>query len=221
MRTKSCGKRIDTLEAAKDKLEERNRILCGQACVAEQWDEWFQQQQQMGYLSGYYHSPRSTPHGTPRGRVGSTRRGRSHSTRAGSDAPLLESAVPVFVDSNRRAFSPQARSRSCHASTPLQMDPSKQNPVVTRSGRMSLHHRSRLMETPLAQSVTWPLDFQRFGRSKQRTLEQKRRRAKWRAVPQRIRVAIRRPHRQFGHCPKKVLLLFSDRASIKCCSSHL
>ena len=35
-------------------------------------------------------------------------------------------------------------------------------------------------------------------------LEESERRAKWRAVPQRIRVAIRRLHRQFGHCPKKV-----------------
>eukprot|EP00439_Symbiodinium_sp_Y106_P072081 s1917_g13.t1 len=37
-------------------------------------------------------------------------------------------------------------------------------------------------------------------------VEESERRAKWRAVPQRIRVAIRRLHRQFGHCPKKVLV---------------
>ena len=55
--------RIGTLEAVKTRLEEENRTLYGQACVAEQWDEWFQAQQQMGYLSGYYHSPRSTPSG--------------------------------------------------------------------------------------------------------------------------------------------------------------
>ena len=37
-------------------------------------------------------------------------------------------------------------------------------------------------------------------------LEESERRAKWRAVPQRIRVPIRRLRRQFGHCPKKVLV---------------
>ena len=30
------------------------------------------------------------------------------------------------------------------------------------------------------------------------------RRKGWRALPQRIRVALRRLHRQFGHCPQKV-----------------
>ena len=45
-------------------------------------------------------------------------------------------------------------------------------------------------------------------------LEESERRAKWRAVPQRIRVAIRRPHRQFGHCPKKVLINLLPTAKI-------
>ena len=96
--------RIDTLEAVKTKLEEENRTVYGQACVAEQWDEWFQAQQQMGYLSGYYHSPRSnTPQGTPRGRVGSTRRGRSQSTgRAGSDGGYISrSSTPARSRSDR------------------------------------------------------------------------------------------------------------------------
>eukprot|EP00439_Symbiodinium_sp_Y106_P012953 s3070_g1.t2 len=42
--------RIGTLEAVKTRLEEENRTLYGQACVAEQWDEWFQAQQQMGTI---------------------------------------------------------------------------------------------------------------------------------------------------------------------------
>ena len=93
----------ESLEAVKTKLEEENRTLYGQACVAEQWDEWFQAQQQMGYLSGYYHSPRSTPQGTPRGRVGSTRRGRSQSTgRAGSDGGYISrSSTPARSRSDR------------------------------------------------------------------------------------------------------------------------
>ena len=45
-------------------------------------------------------------------------------------------------------------------------------------------------------------------------LEESERRAKWRAVPQRIRVAIRRLHRQFGHCPKKVLINLLRTAKI-------
>ena len=45
-------------------------------------------------------------------------------------------------------------------------------------------------------------------------LEESERRAKWRAVPQRIRVAIRRLHRQFGHCPKKVLVKVLRTAKI-------
>ena len=36
---KELRERISNLEAAKESLEERNRILYGQACVAEQWDE--------------------------------------------------------------------------------------------------------------------------------------------------------------------------------------
>ena len=59
---------VSTLEATKEKREQDNKVLYGQACVAEQWDQWFQQQQQQaGFLSGYYRTPRSTPRGTPRG----------------------------------------------------------------------------------------------------------------------------------------------------------
>ena len=93
--------RIDTLEAVKTKLEEENRTVYGQACVAEQWDEWFQAQQQMVYLSGYYHSPRSTPQGTPRGRVGSTRRGRSHSTGRSDGGYISRSSTPARSRSDR------------------------------------------------------------------------------------------------------------------------
>ena len=45
-------------------------------------------------------------------------------------------------------------------------------------------------------------------------LEESERRAKWRAVPQRIRVAIRRLHRQSGHCPRKVLINLLRTAKI-------
>ena len=44
--------------------------------------------------------------------------------------------------------------------------------------------------------------------------EESERRAKWRAVPQRIRVAIRRLHHQFGHCPRKVLINLRRTAKI-------
>ena len=46
------------------------------------------------------------------------------------------------------------------------------------------------------------------------SLEESERRAKWRAVPQPIRVAIRRLHRQFGRCPKKVLINLLRTAKI-------
>ena len=45
-------------------------------------------------------------------------------------------------------------------------------------------------------------------------IEESERRAKWRAVRQRIRVAIRRLHTQFGHCPKKVLVNLLRTAKI-------
>ena len=70
------------LELRIQDLETQNRNLYGQACVAEQWNEWFQDQQEKGFLAGYHQetphqSPRSTPRGTP-GRGRSTR-GRSFS----------------------------------------------------------------------------------------------------------------------------------------------
>ena len=51
------------------------------------------------------------------------------------------------------------------------------------------------------------------------------RRANWKALPQRIRVAIRRLHRQFGHCPQKVLLNLLraakvDKKYIEACKFH-
>ncbi|CAE7549573.1 unnamed protein product, partial [Symbiodinium sp. KB8] len=67
-------------------LEAQNRNLYGQACVAEEWNVWFQDQQEKGFLAGYHQetpqqSPRSTPRGTPaRGR---STRGRSQSDDEG------------------------------------------------------------------------------------------------------------------------------------------
>ena len=81
----------------KTKLEDENRTLYGQACVTEQWDEWFQ----MGYLSGYYHSPRSTPQGTPCGRAGSTCRGRSHSAGRSDAGYISRSSTPARSRSDR------------------------------------------------------------------------------------------------------------------------
>ena len=37
-------------------------------------------------------------------------------------------------------------------------------------------------------------------------IEEAERRAGWRSLPQKVRIAIRRLHRQFGHVPQKVLL---------------
>ena len=86
--------RIDALEAVKTKLEEE--IVPFMVKPA-----WFQAQQQMGYLSGYYHSPRSTPQGTPRGHVGSTRRGRSHSTGRSDGGYISRSSTPARSRSDR------------------------------------------------------------------------------------------------------------------------
>ncbi|CAE7773735.1 unnamed protein product, partial [Symbiodinium necroappetens] len=70
------------LELRIQDLEAQNRNLYGQACVVEEWNVRFQDQQEKGFLSGYYlqtlqQSPRSTRRGTP-GRGRSTR-GRSNS----------------------------------------------------------------------------------------------------------------------------------------------
>ena len=49
-------------------------------------------------------------------------------------------------------------------------------------------------------------------------IKEAERRAGWRRLPQKVRVAIRRLHRQFGHVPQKVLLnlLRSARVSKEC-----
>ena len=77
--------RNTALELRIQDLETQNRNLYGQACVAEQWNEWFQDQQEKGFLAGYHqetpqHMSRSTPRGTPgRGSRGRSTRGRSGS----------------------------------------------------------------------------------------------------------------------------------------------
>ncbi|OLP82535.1 hypothetical protein AK812_SmicGene36819 [Symbiodinium microadriaticum] len=53
------------LELRIQDLETQNRNLYGQACVAEQWNEWFQDQQEKGFLAGYH---QETPH--QRGKMG-------------------------------------------------------------------------------------------------------------------------------------------------------
>ncbi|CAE7738218.1 Gbp1 [Symbiodinium necroappetens] len=78
--------RVTALELAKKKLEKDNKTLYGRACVADEWNVWFQEQQDAGYLSGYYRTPKSNPRGTPHSSPGAehrrerfTHRGRSTS----------------------------------------------------------------------------------------------------------------------------------------------
>ena len=78
--------RNTALELRIQDLETQNRNLYGQACVAEQWNEWFQAQQEKGFLAGYHQeTPQHTPRSTPRGTPGRGSRGRSTRGRSGSE----------------------------------------------------------------------------------------------------------------------------------------
>ncbi|CAE7541638.1 unnamed protein product, partial [Symbiodinium microadriaticum] len=78
--------RNTALELRIQDLETQNRNLYGQACVAEQWNEWFQDQQEKGFLAGYHQeTPQHTPRSTPRGTPGRGSRGRSSRGRSGSE----------------------------------------------------------------------------------------------------------------------------------------
>ena len=63
----SRGFRADrnaALELRNTDLEQQNRTLYGQACVAEEWNNWFQEQQEAGFLLGQQ-TPQQTPRGVP------------------------------------------------------------------------------------------------------------------------------------------------------------
>ena len=45
-------------------------------------------------------------------------------------------------------------------------------------------------------------------------LEEAKRREAWKKLPQRVRIAVRRLHRQFGHCPHNVLVSMLQAAKI-------